>query len=292
MDEKPPPKAPNQPQDPKAPPAVPSIDAGGLRKNLEEDKKRLDKLTQSNAASNDWVTKAEKAQTDVTQALDDYKKAVDRFQTTKRDADHTSQRDMQDATAEIGDANKKVDEVVDGVNQPIAVLQKQVVDLPIEKSNSETEFSDAQKALTEAQAKLQAALAYPANLVANLKEVADVQSKVQKANDHAHPAEFYFYANEVAKLLKKITIPTPDEVNKDLSEKLGAFEQAVDKVIKAKVALIGVSVDLDAAQKQLADLQKSCETQILASIKALNELAAKPSETAAGRLAKYPPPNA
>jgi chromosome segregation ATPase len=286
MDEKPHSKAPYQPPDPaKTPPAVPGVDPRKLRQNLEKDTVELEKLTQRNAASNDWVTKGEKAQSDVSKALDEYKKVVDGFQSKKRDADHTSQRDMQDAKAEIGANQAKVDQGIKDVSQPIEVLQKQVSDLPEQKRDSETEFSDAQKALDHAQTVLQAALAYQADLAARLKAVTDAQSKAQKANDHTHSAEFYFYANEVANLLKE-GVNTPDELNADLSEKLGALQVALDNVIQAKVKLIGVTVDLDVAQKQLADLQKNRETQILANITPLNAPEAKPSETAAGRSAK------
>jgi hypothetical protein len=286
MDEEPQSKAAYQTKNPAKTSPSPSTIAETLRQNLESDKIHLDQLTQKNAAANEYVTSAEKAKIDVAKALDEYKKAVDKWQTNKRDADHANQLDVQDATTEIGAKGPMVDAAIRGVDQPLDDLQKELDDLPKKKASSETDFSNAQDALVKAQAAFQAELAYPTKLIADLKAVTDVQSKVQKANDHAHSAEFYFYANETAKLLKQISVKTPDELNADLSEKLGAYEQALANVIQAKSSLIDASVELGAKQKQFADLQKNRETLILASIQALNAPAAKPSETPARRSAK------
>jgi hypothetical protein len=286
MDEEPQSKAAYQTKHPAKTSPSPSTIAETLRQNLENDKIHLAQLTQKNAAANEYVTTAEKARTDVAKALDDYKKAVDRWQTTKRDADHANQRDMQDATTEIGAKRPMVDAAISRVDQPIDVLKKELDHLPKKKASSETDSSNAQDAFVRAQAALKDKLAYQTKLIADLKDLTDLRAKVQKANDHAHSAEFYFYANEAAKLLNQISIKTPDQFSADLEEELGPFEQALERVIEAKGSLIDASVELDARQKQLGDLQKNRENQILAIIQTLNAPAIKSSETTAGRSAK------
>lgn len=268
---------------------APRADADALRKCLERKKIDLEKLTQKNAASNEYVTRAEKTERDVAKAGDDYKSASAKLQAAKRDAEDANKSQSKEATAEIGHNQGAVETATSEVDQPIRDYQKEIDKLAQRKAASEAKFGEAQNSLAAAQAALQESLAYQAELTAGLKAVADLHAKLQKVNDHAHAAEFYFYTTEARKKLDQINVKTPDELNAELSEKLAAVEGAIGYVVDAKEELIDVSVDLDVKQKYLADLDKNREAQILAKIKPYNQPAAKPSKAPAGDSAKQNP---
>lgn len=179
------------------------------------------------------------------------------LQAAKQDADRTNDSECTDAAKKIGPHQGSVDTAVGAVDQiSDEVQKKKVPDLEQRKTASETKLGKAQNSLAAAQAGLQKSLAYQAKLTAALKAVADLQAKIRKVNDPARAAEFYFYTTELKKKLSKINVKGPDE-------------------------LIDVSVDLDAAQKQLADLENKREAQILAKIRPYNQDAARPSQAPA-----------
>jgi chromosome segregation ATPase len=264
-------------------------DAEALRRNLEKNKLEVEKLTRKNAASNEYVMRAEKTERDVAKAGDDYKNAFAKLQTTKRDADQTNDSESREATARIGPHQGTVDTAVRAVDQNLTDLQKKVADLRQRKATSEAKFGEAQNSLAAAQAALQGSLAYPAELTAGLKDVADIQARIQRVKDPAHAAEFYFYTTEARRKLSQVSVKTPDELNAELSVSLAAVQRAIGDVVRAKADLIDVSVDLDVTQKQLADLEKNREAQILAKIRPYNQPPAKGPEVPAAEPAK---PNA
>jgi hypothetical protein len=256
-------------------------DAESLRRNLEKSKLEVEKLTRQNTATNEYVTMAEKTEKDVAKAGEDYKSAFAKFQAAKRDADHTSEAEGREATEKIGAHQGSVDTAVRAVDQTIAEVQKRAADLGQRKAASEAKLREAQDSLAAAQAALQASLGYQAELTAGLKAVADVQAKIQKVKDPAHAAEFYFYVTEARKKLSQVNVRTPEEVSAETGVSLAAVERAIGNVVRAKADLIDVSVDLDVTQKQLDDLEKNRETQILATIRPYNPAATKPSEAPA-----------
>jgi hypothetical protein len=266
-------------------------DAEALRRNLERNKLEVEKLTRKNAASNEYVMRAEKTERDVAKAGDDYKNAFARLQTTKRDADHANDSESREATAKIGPHQGTVDTAVRAVDQTIAEVQKKVADLRERKAASEGKFGEAQNSLAAAQAALQASLAYQTEITAGLKAVADIQAKIQRAKDPAHAAEFYFYATEAGKKLRQVNVKTPDELNAELSMSLAAVQRAIGDVVRVKADLIDVSVELDVMQKQLADLEKNREAQILAKIRPYNQPPGRPSEVPAAEPAKVNGPS-
>lgn len=283
------PSSPEPPALSSAAPAVPRTDAETLRKNLERNKVELEKLTQKNTASNEYVTRAEKTEKDVAKAGEDYKSAFVKLQAAKKDADRANESDGKEATTQIGANQGAVEAAIRAVDQPISEFQKRVADLSQRKATSEAKLDEAQNSLAAAQAALQDSLAYPVEITAALKAVGDVQSKIQKVKDHTHAAEFYFYVTEVRKKLTQVQVKTPDELNAELGVKLTAVERAIGDVVRAKAELIDVSVDLDAVQKQLADVDKNREVQVLTKIRQYNQPAAKPSEVAPAERSK---PNA
>ena len=74
---------------------------------------------------------------------------------------------------------------------------------------------------------------------------------------------------------------TPDELSAELSDKLATVERAIFDAVRAKTELIDASVDLDVTQKQLADLEKNREAQVLAKVRPCNQPAVKPPGVAA-----------
>jgi hypothetical protein len=254
------------------------------REKLEKGKLALEKQTQMNASLNEYVTKAEKADEDVARALENYKNAVGQLQLAKQDADYKNDSQSKEATTEVGeDKAAAVTEAVKKIDDPIDKLEGDVKDLPKTKTESEAKYSDAQKALDDALAELQRELAYQTNVASSLRAVTDIQAKVQKVNDHAHPAEFYFYTSEAAKLLQYINVDSWDDRKKKLTDKLEVVRKAFTGAIQAKNDSIEAKVNLDFAQKKLADLKKNREAQILAAIKQYDTVAAKPSKTAAAK---------
>src|SRR5262245_53813300 len=90
-------------QAPPPPPPPPPPTPESLREELEKQKLAQEKLSQKNAASSDYVAKAEKAGSDVAKAIEDYKKAYDKQLLLKQDAERTNKCESDDATSEIGD---------------------------------------------------------------------------------------------------------------------------------------------------------------------------------------------
>jgi DNA repair exonuclease SbcCD ATPase subunit len=290
------PSAPEPPALSSSATAVPRTDAETLRKNLEKhkvelerNKVELEKLTQKSTASNEYVTRAEKTERDVAKAGEDYKSAFAKLQAAKRDADRANESEGKEATTQIGANQGAVEAAIRAVDQPMSELQKRVADLSQRKATSAAKLDEAQNSLAAAQAALQDSLAYPREITASLKAVADVQSKIQKVKDRTHAAEFYFYVTETRKKLTQVQVKTPDELNAELGVKLTAVGRAISDVARAKADVIDVSVDLDVAQKQLADLEKNREAQILTKIRQYNQPAAKPPEVASPERSK---PNA
>jgi hypothetical protein len=250
-----------------------------LREELEKHKVEQEKLTQKNAASIDYVAKSEKATSDVAKAIEDYKKAYDKqLLPAKQEADRISKCESDDATSEIGvnkgnveAARKEIDDYIKDT------LEKNVDRCAASKSDCEQKFSDKQKALAEKQADLQSGLNYPSDLAAKFKAITELEGKVKKVNDHAHPAEFYFYTADVKKLLGKIELRSKDEFAKYLTDSRDALETALRDVIDAKGDLIDASVDLDVAQKQLADGKANREAKILEKIKQYDQPVSQPS---------------
>jgi chromosome segregation ATPase len=251
----------------KTPYLATGTDAETLRKQLDTDKAEVEKLTQKNAFNTGWLAKMEKAEADVAKALGDYGKVFTKLQLAKQDAEADNESELKESAAEIGAKAAQIDPVVTEVDTAITDLQKEVDDSTTKKNGAETKFFEAQKTLTDAQAVLQTELTYQAGLSANLKAAADAEGKVKRTHDHEHPAEFYFYTREVERLLGDAKVKTPDELKTDLGETLAAVQKAFADLLQAKVDLVDVSVDLDAKQKQLAELRKNRETQILARIK-------------------------
>jgi len=257
--------------------------AESLRKELEKHKAEQQKLTQRIAASSDYVAKAEKAASDALKAIEDYKKAYEKqLRSAKQEADRISKRESDDAISEIGANKKKVDAAIKEIDDHVDQLEKDVDTCAESKSDCEQKFSAAQEALSRSQADLQSGLNYPSDLAAKFKAITELEGKTKKVNDHAHPAEFYFYTADVKALLGNIKLKSTDEFAEYLTDSLNALEQALADVIDARGKLIDASADLEVAQKRLADWKVNREAKILEKIKQYDPPASQPSPAPAG----------
>lgn len=247
-------------------PADPKTELNKLKDQAQKQQAQIDQMTKDIASIKQDIVVLESGLSEVDQIVKAYTQGIQAIGDQSDMSKFVDQKSSM-AVAALGAGKAAIDKIVTDFDTDVQAQNKSIADLQTASDQASAAHATAVQTAGDKQLAYNSAKTTLSRIQAGVTDLKNLKNQLNSAEDSGNYGSMYLLVGEIRSALNALVVPTPADLQAQLSKALLELKAALNNVRDKKEASDRAQAALAGAQKKLDDAKTGRRASLLEAVK-------------------------